>query len=163
MNWSKASAIAEILSSVAIFVTLFYLAVEVQQNADSTQAETRQAILSADQEFLQFMIEEPDLVLLRYKTHLDDIERVRLSFQLLTLVRMREINWIQHQNGILDDVTWHAYLGSVRAVLSAPQSRVWWKNYGVERIFDVKFISLVDELLAETPVFERSPHITAFD
>ena len=48
MNWTKASAIAETLSSVAILITLVYLVVEIQQNAEATQAETRQAILDSD-------------------------------------------------------------------------------------------------------------------
>ncbi len=52
MNWTKLSAISEILSSVAILVTLIYLAIQTQQNADATQADTRQAILAADQQFL---------------------------------------------------------------------------------------------------------------
>ena len=33
----------------------------------------------------------------------------------------------------------------------------------VARIYNSEFISLVDELLANQPVFDRSPHIAAFD
>lgn len=33
MNWTRASAIAEILSSIAIVVTIGYLAIEIKQNA----------------------------------------------------------------------------------------------------------------------------------
>ncbi|MEL7476749.1 MAG: hypothetical protein AAGJ55_11055 [Cyanobacteria bacterium J06555_12] len=163
MTWTKASAIAEILSSVAILVTLAYLAIEIRQNAQATQAETRQAILAADQEFLHILLQDPTLVVLRHQQELDDKERVRLSMQLLTILRMREMNWIQHQNGTIDDTTWRAYLGSLVAVLSAPQSRVWWENYGVERVFDPRFVSLVDDLLTDKPVFDASPHINAFD
>ena len=35
MNWTKASAAAEILSSVAILATLVYLAIEIQQSAEA--------------------------------------------------------------------------------------------------------------------------------
>jgi hypothetical protein len=163
MNWTKASAAAEILSSIAILVTLVYLAIEIQQSAEATQANTRQAILASDQQFLELLIESPDLNLLWYKTELSDEERIRLSYFLVTTVRMRESNWFQYQNGILDDATWLAYRGSLIVMLSAPQTRVWWQNFGLERIFDPEFISLVNELLANQPVFERSRHITAFD
>lgn len=163
MNWTKASAIAEILSSVAILVTLVYLAIEIRQNAEATRAETRQAILAADQEFLHVLLQDPTLIILRHQKELDDEERVRLSMQLLTMLRMREMNWIQHQNGTIGDTTWRAYLGSLVAVLSAPQSRIWWENYGVERVFDPRFVSLVDDLLADKPVFDESPHINAFE
>ncbi len=163
VDLNKASAIAEILSSVAILVTLVYLAIEIRQNAQATWADTRQAILAADQEFLHILLQDPTLILARHQEELNDDERVRLSIQLATMVRMREMNWIQHQDGTIDDTTWRAYQGSLVAVLSAPQSRTWWENYGVERIFDPQFVALVDDLLADTPVFDSSPHITAFD
>ncbi len=163
MNWTKASAIAEILSSVAILITLVYLVVEIQQNSEATQAETRQAILDSDQQFLEFLVASPELNLLQYKADLSDEERIRLSYVLLTFVRMRESNWVQYENGTLDDVTWQAHRLLLISQLSAPQSRAWWQNFGVERIFDSEFISLVDELLADQPLFEQSPHITAFD
>ncbi len=163
MNWTKASAAAEILSSVAILATLVYLAIEIQQSAEATQANTRQAMLASDQQFLELLIDSPDLNLLWYKPELSDEERIRLSYFLMTVVRMRENNWLQHANGILDDTTWRTYRGSLVVVLSAPQTRVWWQNFGLERIFDPEFISLVNELLANQPVFERSRQIAAFD
>jgi len=67
MNWTKLSAISEILSSVAILVTLIYLGVQTQQNADAIQADTRQEILAADQQFLMSFVADPGLEVLRYK------------------------------------------------------------------------------------------------
>ncbi len=163
MNWTKASSIAEILSSVAILITLVYLVVEIQQNAEATQAETRQAILDSDQQYLELFIDSPELSVLMAKPDLSDEERIRVSNVLLTHVRMRESNWLQYENGTLDDVTWQAYRLSLIAQLSAPQSRAWWQNFGVERIYGSEFISLVNELLADQPLFDQSPHITAFD
>ncbi len=163
MNWTKASSIAEILSSVAILITLVYLVVEIQQNAEATQADTRQAMLASDQQFLELYVDSPELNLLQYKEELSDDERIRLSFLLNTFVRMRENNWLQYRNGVLDDVTWRAYQLALVAAFSAPQSRAWWRNFGVDRVFDSQFISLVDELLADEPLFDQSPHLTAFD
>ncbi len=163
MNWTKASEVAEILSSVAILITLVYLVVEIQQNAEATRADTRQAMLDSDQQYLELFIDSPELILLFIKPDLSDEERIRLSHVLLTHVRMRESNWVQYENGTLDSVTWRAYQGSLIAQLSAPRSRAWWQNFGVERIFDSEFISLVNELLADQPVSEQNPHITSFD
>ena len=163
MNWTKASAVAEILSSVAILITLIYLVVEIQQNAEATQADTRQAILDSDQQYLELLIESPELHLLQFKPDLSDEERIRLSYLLTTFVRMRESNWLQYENGTLDDMTWQAYRLSLVAQISYPRTRIWWQNFGVERIYDSEFISLVNELLANQPLYDRSPHITAFD
>jgi hypothetical protein len=163
MNWTKASAIAEILSSVAILITLVYLVVEIQQNAEATQSDTRQEILASDQQYLGNYLDSPELMALQYQAELSDDERVRVSILLTTFVRMRENNWLQYENGTLDDATWRAYQGSIVATFAAPQARAWWQNFGVERVFDPEFLSVVDELLANGTLFDRSPHITAFD
>ena len=163
MNWTKTSAVAETLSSVAILITLVYLVVEIQQNAEATQAETRQAMLDSDQQFLLNIMNNPELDTFWYKPELTDEEKVRLSVALITFVRMRENNWLQYQNGVLDERTWEAYRGSIVGNLSTPQSRIWWSNFPVEVVFDSEFISLVDELIANVPVVDRSSHLAAFD
>jgi hypothetical protein len=163
MNWTKASAAAEILSSVAILVTLVYLAVEIQQNAAATQADTRQAILESDQQFLQLFIDNPELNLLWYKPELTDEEKVRLSYTLITFMRMRESNWFQYESGTLDDRTWRSYRASIVAMLSAPRARVWWENFGVERVFDLDFVSVVDNLIENEALSDRSYHVAVFD
>ncbi len=163
MNWTKTSAVAEILSSVAILITLVYLVVEIQQNSRATQADTRQEILASDQQFLENYIDSPELMALQYQAELSDEERIRLSYLLVTFIRMRENNWLQYENGTLDDATWRAHQGSIVATFGSPQARAWWQNFGVERVFDPEFLSVVDELLANETLFDRSPHITAFD
>jgi len=163
MNWTKASVAAEILSSVAILATLVYLAIEIQQSAEATQANTRQAILASDQQFLELLVDSPEIHLLWYKLELSDEERVRLSYFLISHFRMRVNNWFQHQSGILDDAIWRAYRGSILAVLSAPRTRAWWHKFGVERLFDPKFIAVVDEMISEAPLYETSPHLAVFD
>ena len=90
MNWTKLSAMAEILSSVAILVTLVYLAIQTQQSADSIQANTRQAILDADQQFLIKVMDNPEIYTSQYKPALTDDEKVRLGAYLILFVRMRE-------------------------------------------------------------------------
>jgi len=164
MNWTKLSAMAEILSSVAILVTLVYLAIQTQQSADAIQANTRQAILDADQQFLIKVMEYPEIYTSQFKPALTDEEKVRLGAYLILFVRMRENNWLQYRNGVLDEVTWDSYRSSIVQVLSDSTSRGWWQNYAIgRRAFDSEFVSLVNELLADTPVQERSMLIQAFD
>ena len=164
MNWTKLSAMAEILSSVAILVTLVYLAIQTQQSADAIQANTRQAILDADQQFLIKVMEYPEIYTSQFKPALPDEEKVRLGAYLILFVRMRENNWLQYRNGVLDEVTWDSYRSSIVQVLSDSTSRGWWQNYAIgRRAFDSEFVSLVNELLADTPVQERSMLIQAFD
>ena len=62
MKIEKLSAIAELISSVAVVVTLVYLAVHTQQNTTAIQASIRQAMLTDDRELFLSQIEFPIVV-----------------------------------------------------------------------------------------------------
>ena len=72
INWTKWSSISEIISSVAIIITLVYLSIQTEQNTDATSASATQSILASGQEFLQLVVDDPELNLLQYKPALDD-------------------------------------------------------------------------------------------
>lgn len=162
MDWNRLSAISEILSSAAILVTLVYLAIQTQQNSEAVRAGTRQAMLDADQEYLLTFIEHPDLLLLRNKPELTDEEKVQLSAAWITFIRIRENNWFQFRNGVLDAPTWESYRGSIVTSLMGSRGRTWWQNFG-RNGFDAEFAAMVDELLANAPVQNRSDLVAAFD
>jgi hypothetical protein len=164
MNWTMLSAIGDILSSAAILVTLIYLAIQTRQSANATQANTRQAILTGDQQLLTLIVNNPDLYLARYKPNLTDDEKIRLGAYLVTFVRMRESNWLQYQNGVLDEATWGSYRNSIVPFLDGPRSRSWWQKYvRDQKAFHPEFISLVDALLANAPAQDQKFWLSAFD
>lgn len=164
MNWDMLAAIAEILSSAAVLVTLIYLAIQTRQTTDSIRASTRQSSLAADQQFLLQTQDDPELHLLRYKQALTDDEKVRLSAYWITFVRLRDNNWLQYKNGVMDAETWSTYRSSIIGSRGSARGRTWWRNYAMNRrAFDSGFTSMVNELLASAPVLEQSPLVTAFD
>ena len=164
MNWTMIAVIAEILSSAAVLVTLIYLAVQTRQNADAIQANTRQAILDADQQLIMAVMASPELDAIFFKPELTDDEKVRLSTFLLTHVRVRENNWFQYQAGVLDHVSWETYRTALILDLSTPRSRTWWQNLGsAPGVFNAEFVSMIDQLVTEAPLYEKSLYIAAFD
>jgi len=164
MNWTMMSVSAEILSSVAVLVTLIYLAIQTRQNAEAIQANTRQAMPDADQQLLMAVMGSPDLDAYFFKEELTDNEKVRVSAFLLTHARIRENNWLQYRAGVLDQATWESYRGALVSDLSTLRSRTWWQNLGsAPGVFDPDFVSMVNELIAEEPLYDQSVHIAAFD
>ncbi len=99
MNWTKASAVAEILSSVAILITLVYLVVEIGQNTEALQASSRQAVLEGDVQFLYQATNVPDLWLDYVNPNMTEREKIRLSTYLFALMRMRERDWLHYEAG----------------------------------------------------------------
>jgi len=164
MNWTALSITVEFLGVIAVFVTLVYLAMQTRQNGAAIVANTRQAILASDQEFLEAIRDDPELELIRFKSELTDHEKIRLYFLYLTFARMRESNWFQYKNGVLDPPTWESYRNSIVAMYSTPNGMKWW-DYYMSRpgLWSPAFVSMADELLKEAPEVAESRSLSIFD
>jgi hypothetical protein len=164
MNWTALSTVVELLGVIAVLVTLVYLAAQTRQNGDAIRANTRQAILASDQEYLEAMRDDPDLELLRFKSDLTDRERIRLNFLYLTFARMRESTWCQCHNGVLDRPTWESYRNSIVLMYGSPNGMKWWKSYTSRPgLWNPAFVSMANQLLKDKPLVTESRSLRIFD
>ena len=100
MNRSKLADLSEIFSSVAIVITLIYLAIEITQNTDAIEGQTRQAVLDSAQAELTLLLDNPDLVRsLAGLEQLSETDSIRLDSYLALALRSREFSWLQYQSG----------------------------------------------------------------
>jgi hypothetical protein len=153
MKLEKISAVAEIVSSVAIVVTLVYLAIQTQQNTAAVQASVRQGMLESDRALLTLQVEHPEIVITRdTRVDLTEEDAVRLGAYLIAVVRVRENQWLQYQNGVIDERTWLTYRAAIPPVFSSERPRAWWRNRSANGEFDQGFVELVNQILAENPL-----------
>ncbi len=152
MNLTKVSAVAEIVSSVAILVTLGYLVLEMRQNTVAIQGTIRQAMLAEDREILFKQIDIPAIRIGSFDpSNLTDEEMIQLNVWLVAFARTRESQWLQFQNGVLDEVTWRAYRTPLLQVLSREHIRNWW-NGSATLVFDQGFVEHINENLRNIPI-----------
>ena len=152
MQLEKISAIAELVSSVAIVVTLGYLAVQTRQNTTAIQATVRQAMLADDLSIIRLQVDYPSSVRGRFGGQdLTDEELTQLNATLLALVRVRENQWLQYQNGVIDQQTWLTYRTALTAVFSTEFVRAWFRTRSERGEFDQRFVDMVNDLFAENP------------
>jgi hypothetical protein len=153
MKLEKLSATAELVSSIAIVVTLGYLAIQTQQNTTAIQATVRQAMLADDVDLIRQQIDFPILFTGRSgDAALTDEELVRVSGNLIALTRIRENQWLQYQSGVIDERTWLTYRTALPAVFSTEFLRAWFRNRSARGEFDEGFVDQVNNLFAENPV-----------
>lgn len=153
VDWTKCSAIAEIASSIAIVATLIYLTIQTQQNAGAILANSRNALIATEIAVNQQVVENPSIFLARYKTDLTLEEQIQLEVWLIQAVRTREHQWLQYQDGLLDEQIWDAYANALPVILSFPRERAWW-DFVKYDYFDHQFADEVDRLLADRPINE---------
>lgn len=131
MDRSKLADYSEIVSSIAIVITLVYLTVEVTQNTNALYAESRQSVLTASQTELFVLVENPELVLsVTRNDPLTGEEQVKLGAWLAAAMRSREYSWLQHLDGIIDEAQWQSEVLIIRFLLDSTRTREWWENVG---------------------------------
>jgi len=159
IDWTKWSALAEIISSVAILITLLYLAIQTQQNTDAVQATVRQAMLSEDRESLYKLIEYPSL---NKRTELSEDEEVQTIAFIIAFVRMRENHWLQYQNGVLDEATWLSYREPLLNVVfhSAFGREVW--RVQSETIIEPGFVEAINSWVADIDLQDRDTQFQVY-
>ena len=163
MNWTKASAIAEILSSVAILVTLVYLVIEIGQNTEALQANSRDSLLDGDLQHLYRIVDDPELWLDYHKPDLTVEERVRLFHYLAAFLRISERAWFQYRSGALDETAWDSYQSPVLGTLSYEQTRKWWDGMYGTSFLDPDFTEYINTALEDLPVRSQDDNLSIFD
>jgi hypothetical protein len=153
MDWVVWSAVAQIVGSAAVVVTLIYLTRQIRQNTDAMQAAAREAIAERDVEWLYKLVDYPELGLLfRKEEPPAELDASRMNASLVAFMRIREANFRQYKSGVLDEATWMNYRSSiVNGPLSQPLARVWWSNFG-RKLFDPELSEQISKDLLKAPL-----------
>lgn len=147
MKLEKLSALAELVSSVAIVVTLIYLAIQTQQTNTALHASSREATMIADVTLLAAALETPQVNVNLDRDDLTAIEYEQVEIYLAGFLRIREYAWFQYKNGILDDVTWQSYLSVAGRILGTKQGSRLWVLHSAE--MDPDFVDQVNQALSD--------------
>ena len=151
MNRPKLVDLSEILSSVAIVITLIYLAIEITQNTDAIEGQTRQAVLDSAQAELTLLLDNPDLVRsLASLERLSETDSIRLDSYLSLSLRSREFSWLQYKSGSIDEAQWATEEVVLIGILDSETARLWWQRIGRD-VFGEEFVDFVDELISGNP------------
>ena len=151
LNRSKVADFSEIFSSIAIVVTLIYLAIEITQNTEAIEGQTRQAVLNSAQEELAILLENPELIQALAGTKpLNALDSIRLDNLLAMALRSREFSWLQYQSGSIDGNQWATEEAVLIGILDSDVARLWWNQLG-RNVFGAAFVDFVDAMIEEQP------------
>jgi hypothetical protein len=144
VNVNRLAAIAEIISSIAIVVTLVYLTIETRQNTDALLANSRQAALNGDLAIMSNAIDHPDVGRALFNAAADvPDDEIRHRALLISFLRVREFVWSQYKAGLMDEDAWQSYIRPVSTVFAAPAERAVLDQFRG----DEEFIAYVQEFL----------------
>jgi len=130
--------IGDFVGGIAVIITLIYLAVQIRHNTRSTRLAAMQTAMLAAQNVGLLPAQNRDLarvvrVGLATPDELDPDESQQLRYFLMSLLRVHEDMFVQHQAGVVDDETWAARSASLRTVFAMPGGRRVWQASGAYR------------------------------
>ena len=151
MNWEAIAAISETISSIAVIVSLVYLARQIHQSNKMSQSHTRIELRHLSNFEVGELVDYPEIWLLMWKDKLAPEEQSRLHSFLIGAIRYREFIWRQHAMDLLDTPTFEYYIRVIPQILGFERTGRWWQDYSQTGTFDPEFVEYVNDMLAKTP------------
>ena len=150
MTLEQYVSIAEILGVIAIFVTLIFLTVQIQQYTRATRAATIQSALHAELDVAAMFLANAgtwDKVITG--AAIGEGEELRLAIGLYNVFMIdTENRYLQYRSGYLAESAWQGRLSTLPAVIGLPIFPKWRPTVGA-RSRSVDFLELIDELASK--------------
>ena len=160
MSLEEWGVIAEIVGAIAIVVTLIYLALQVKHSKESLDANTKairgQAITDVTRNIhdqMQMLAQGHDMTdwFERFVSGEPlDSKGALLTDAFLSAVFMaRQNEFLQWQQGLLDETVFKSLHHVTRVLLSSPNGEHWWNHEG-RRAYGPEFVEFVDALCGDS-------------
>ena len=147
--------LGELISAIAVVISFVFLAVQIRQNTKTVRTSTYQAVLDSARSDTELILAHPHLERVyrlgrRDLNELTDEERPLFRMLVAQILLNHESLFLQHQHGVIDADFWRGRQEGLRALLSQPGVRKWWKGAPLARRYYVTgFQHLVDSILDE--------------
>lgn len=151
MSIEELGSIGDFVGSIAVLISLVYLAVQVKGNTEAARTSTYQAIVSEFGALNRSLAGTPGLSML-FVNALEDFEilsaddKARMSQLFFVCFHDFENMYYQYRKGYLEDDVWQGWKRLMLAYHSRPGFQTWWAIRS-----DVFSSSFVEFLRTEKP------------
>ncbi|MBX6326774.1 MAG: hypothetical protein IRY93_12155, partial [Chthoniobacterales bacterium] len=125
MNWEAISAISQLVGSLAVVLSVLYLAVQVHQNTRVVKLATQDAAASALRDVTKPFMENPELERI-WRVGLENVsalsveERARFFHATYQFLKAFETIHSHYVYGLMDRQLWKGWEGLLRHYVAAP-------------------------------------------
>ena len=152
MSLENISALASVISAVAIVASVVYASVEIRHNTRAVRATAFQQVVNSFAEISFSIAKRAELVDLYLRAGRDyrslpEVERAQYSLMLLSFLRRAENVLFQANTHLLMTEHWSGIRNSIKAILAPPGARACWSE--IENRLNPDFRTFVASLVAE--------------
>ena len=139
----KWAAVGEIISAIAVVLSLLYVGAEVRQNTRAIEGTTYQAVVRASNEYLLAVATDSTFaeILVRSwsdPSQLTAVQKVRLFYHERVFWRNMENTYFQHEKGVLGEQEWEVYYG----IACRRKNEETWKQHA--SALSTAFVELIE-------------------
>jgi hypothetical protein len=157
VNWDAISAISQLIGSLAVVLSVLYLAAQVYQSTRVARVAMQDAAASAMRDVTKPLMENAELERI-WRVGLEDIgalsveERARFFHAAYQFLKAFETIHFHHVYGMMDRDLWDGWHGLLRHYVVAPGMAHYWKLR--PEVFSERFRNFVNSL--EPPANQRT-------
>ncbi len=153
------AAVAEVVSAVAVVVTLIYLAIQVRHSKESLDANTKairgQVISDVTknvQDHMSMAVQGHNLADIIKKMasgeEMDPDDALLLDMFLTAVFVARQNEYYQWKQGLLDDSVFRSLHHITLTILGATSGKYWWQNEG-RHLMSSEFVEFTEKLVEQ--------------
>lgn len=154
--------VAELISVVAVVISLVYVGIQVRQNTQAVRNSTLQNISESQLNVYGLLAANGDLSEICFRAatgqgSAEGAEQFRFTAWMHTAIRSLENAFYQHREGALDERTWRALCRQYGPILHSGLNANYWRERNF--IYSDDFREFVDKVLlaAEMPAEWKVP------
>src|SRR5262245_10355886 len=155
VNLEAVAQVAEIVASVGVVISLFYVGVQIRQSARATKLAAVQAAEEAIARTEQMIIQDQGFAELVRRGltatggELPDGDRLRINVFYRHHLRAYQSAFYQFEHSALDPAVWQGHAKAMAAIFQA--DRGLREHFEVEKyMFEPTFVALCEKLIRET-------------
>ena len=157
MNWDAISAISQLIGSIAVVLSVLYLAVQVHRGTRVAKLATQDAAATALRDVTKPLMENAELERI-WRIGLEDLsalsveERARFFHATYQWLKAFETIHFHYVYGLMDKQLWEGWQGLLCHYIAAPGIAHYWKLR--PEVFSERFRNFVNAL--EPPAEQRT-------
>lgn len=133
MTLDQLANIGEIIGSIAVIISIIYLAIQIRTNTEAERTSTYQAVVSDFGALNNTMASTPELSHLFVEAmedyhQLSSDEKARISQLFFQCFHYFENMFYQNQKGYLDEEVWTGWKRLMLTYYSRPGFKTWWEH-----------------------------------
>ncbi len=131
MTLTELGSIGELLGSIAVLISLIYLAMQIRSSTETARTSTYQSVVSDFSALNQSMASTPDLSLM-FVNAMEDFEslspdeKARISQLFFMCFHNFENMYYQHRKGYLENDLWLGWKRLMLTYHARPGFQTWW-------------------------------------